>query len=65
MLSPLQQRIARLVGRTIEGDDFALAGGGALVSRGDVDRLTQDLDFFGLAPESSPWIVSARLSKRR
>ncbi|MHB1533159.1 MAG: nucleotidyl transferase AbiEii/AbiGii toxin family protein [Acidimicrobiales bacterium] len=52
MLSSLQQRIARIVGGTIEGDDFALAGGGALVSRGEVDRLTQDLDFFGLAPES-------------
>ncbi len=26
---------------------FALAGGGALIVRGDVDRQTRDLDFFG------------------
>jgi hypothetical protein len=26
---------------------FALAGGGALIARGDVDRQTRDLDFFG------------------
>jgi hypothetical protein len=26
---------------------FALAGGAALIARGDIDRLTRDLDFFG------------------
>jgi len=30
-------------------EDFALAGGAALILKGDVDRLTQDLDFFGLS----------------
>jgi hypothetical protein len=63
MLSPLQQRIARFIGPTIEGNDFALAGSGALVSRGDVDRFTPDLDFLGLA--LSPWILYARSSNRR
>jgi len=33
----------------LEGaEDFALAGGEALIVRGDVDRQTRDLDFFGL-----------------
>ncbi|MHB1931308.1 MAG: nucleotidyl transferase AbiEii/AbiGii toxin family protein, partial [Acidimicrobiales bacterium] len=52
MLSPLQERVARLVAEVIEEEGFALAGGGALVSRGDVDRHTEDLDFFGLAPDA-------------
>jgi predicted nucleotidyltransferase component of viral defense system len=52
MLSPLQQRVARLVAEVIAGEGFALAGGGALVSRGDVDRHTEDLDFFGLDPDA-------------
>jgi Nucleotidyl transferase AbiEii toxin, Type IV TA system len=30
-----------------EAQQFALAGGAALIARGDVDRLTRDLDFFG------------------
>lgn len=49
MLSPLQERVARLVGGLTEAEDFALAGGAALIVRGDVDRRTRDLDFFGLS----------------
>lgn len=47
MLSPLQERVARIVAGLAESDGFALAGGAALILRGDVDRRTRDLDFFG------------------
>lgn len=50
MLSPLQQAIALIIAGLPEATDFALAGGAALIARGDVDRRTRDLDFFGLAP---------------
>lgn len=38
---------ARIVVDLAESDGFALAGGAALIIRGDVDRRTRDLDFFG------------------
>ena len=47
MLSPLQVRVAHIVVDLAESDGFALAGGAALIARGDVDRRTRDLDFFG------------------
>ncbi len=47
MLSPLQERVARIVAGLAEAEGFALAGGAALIVRGDVDRGTRDLDFFG------------------
>ena len=47
MLTPLQQQIASIVGNLPEAQQFPLAGGAALIARGDVDRLTRDLDFFG------------------
>jgi predicted nucleotidyltransferase component of viral defense system len=47
VLTPLQTQIASIVGGLREADQFALAGGAALIARGDVDRLTRDLDFFG------------------
>jgi hypothetical protein len=47
VLTPLQRRIATIVGKLPEAELFALAGGGALIARGDVDRQTRDLDFFG------------------
>jgi hypothetical protein len=47
VLSPLQERVARIVAGLAESDGFALAGGAALILRGDVDRRTRDLDFFG------------------
>ena len=52
MLTPFQERIAAIVAGLDEAQDFALAGGGALIVRGDVDRGTRDLDFFGLTIES-------------
>jgi hypothetical protein len=47
LLTPLQQEILIVVGRALEDSDFALAGGGAIISQGLVDRRTRDLDFFG------------------
>ena len=41
MLSPLQERIARIIAGLSEAEDFALAGGGALIVRGDIDRKTR------------------------
>lgn len=51
MLSALQQRVASIVNHLPAAVDFALAGGGALIARGDVDRLTRDLDFFATRAE--------------
>jgi hypothetical protein len=52
VLTPFQERIAAIVAGLDEAEDFALAGDGALIVRGDVDRATRDLDFFGLTIES-------------
>lgn len=47
MLAPLQQQLRAIVDLLPEGEDFALAGGGALIVRGVTTRLTGDLDYFG------------------
>jgi len=57
VLSPLQERIAILVGHSLSGSDFALAGGAALIMQGFVDRKTNDLDYFG----SSSQVLTQRL----
>ncbi|MGH9293142.1 MAG: nucleotidyl transferase AbiEii/AbiGii toxin family protein [Acidimicrobiales bacterium] len=49
MLSPLQELVAAIVSGLEEADGFALAGGAALIVRGEIDRRTRDLDFFGLS----------------
>ncbi|WP_420623313.1 nucleotidyl transferase AbiEii/AbiGii toxin family protein [Candidatus Poriferisodalis sp.] len=46
MLTALQERICRLVGSLPDAESAALAGGGALIVHGIVDRGTTDLDFF-------------------
>lgn len=46
MLSAFQERIARIFLSAPEARHFALAGGGALVFKGEVQRRTHDLDFF-------------------
>jgi hypothetical protein len=51
-LSRLQAEVAHIVAQLPEARGFALAGGGALVVLGIVDRPTQDLDFFATAPEA-------------
>jgi len=45
-MSELQQRVALVLADLPEAEGFALAGGGALIIRGAVDRETHDLDFF-------------------
>lgn len=63
VLSPLQQRIATIIGGLPEAEDFALAGGAALIVHGTIDRRTRDLDFFGLEPDAvdrlAPAVVQA------
>ncbi len=49
MLTPFQRQIAEVVAGLEAAEGFALAGGAALILRRDVDRRTQDLDFFGLS----------------
>ncbi|MDA8295607.1 MAG: nucleotidyl transferase AbiEii/AbiGii toxin family protein [Actinomycetota bacterium] len=59
MLSPLQERVAHIVVELAESDDFALAGGAALIVRGEVDRRTHDLDFFGPSAAAVDRLVPA------
>jgi len=59
MLSPLQERVATIIASLEEAQDFALAGGAALILRGDVQRDTRDLDFFGLTPDAVDRLVPA------
>ena len=65
LLSPLQEAVARLVAALPEAQDFVLAGGAALISRGSVARSTQDLDFFGLEPAAVDRLLPAALSALR
>ena len=41
--------MAEIVSGLDEAEGFALAGGAALIARGDVQRQTRDLDFSGLS----------------
>lgn len=59
MLSPLQEQVAKTIAGLEEAKDFALAGGAALIVRGDVRRHTRDLDFFGLTPAAVDRLVPA------
>jgi hypothetical protein len=59
VLSPLQERVAEIVAGLDEATDFALAGGGALIVRGDIQRQTRDLDFFGLTANAVDELVPA------
>jgi hypothetical protein len=75
MLSPLQQRVARLIAQLDEAEGFALAGGAALIARGEVERRTRDLDFFGLEVDAvdrllpawtkryAPWAATSNRSR--
>ena len=57
MLSRLQERVATVLSSLNEAEDFALVGGGALILRGDVQRETVDLDFFGTSPGAVDQLV--------
>lgn len=52
MLSLLQERVAAIIAELDEAEGFALAGGAALIARGEIDRRTRDLDFFGLTGDA-------------
>lgn len=51
MLTPLQERIAEIVGGLPEARGFALNGAGGLLVRGLIDRQTRDLDYFTVPGE--------------
>ena len=51
MLTRLQLQIRQIVASLPDTEDLALAGGGALIVHGIVDRETRDLDFFCNSPE--------------
>lgn len=59
VLSSLQERVADIIAGLDEATDFALAGGGAMVVRGDVERHTPDLDFFGPTADAVDQLVPA------
>lgn len=59
MLTPLQKQVAAIVASLAEAEGFALAGGAALIARGEVQRQTRDLDFFGLTPAAVDRLVPA------
>jgi hypothetical protein len=46
LLTPLQVQIAEIVNELPESEGFALAGAGALLVHGLIDRATRDLDYF-------------------
>jgi len=46
LLTPLQVQIAEIVKELPESEGFALAGAGALLVHGLIDRATRDLDYF-------------------
>ena len=48
-LTPLQQRVCRIVTEVPKAEQVPLAGDGALITHGMVDRATTDLD--GFAPD--------------
>jgi len=47
VLRALQERVARIVAGLGDAEGFDLAGGAALIVRGDVNRRPRDLDYFG------------------
>ena len=56
-LTALQRRIRRIVGELPPGTGLALAGGGALIVSGVIDRPTTDLDFFAPYPQQVDDVV--------
>lgn len=59
MLTALQENVASILAGLPEAEDFALAGGAALIARGEVQRQTRDLDFFGLTPAAVDRLATA------
>jgi len=59
LLTPLQVRVAEIVKDLPESAGFALAGGGALVVQGVINRTTRDLDYF-TTPEEAETLIGLR-----
>lgn len=59
MLSDLQEEILRILADLAESDDFALAGGAAIIVSGIADRPTNDLDFFTVHPKTVAALLDA------
>jgi hypothetical protein len=59
VLTPLQEQVASIIAGLAEAENFALAGGAALIARGDIQRQTRDLDFFGRTPDDVDRLVPA------
>lgn len=59
MLSLLQLRVTAIVNRLEEAEAFVLAGGAALIARGDIDRMTRDLDYFARSADDVPPLRAA------
>ena len=59
VLSDLQRQVAQRITELPEAEGFALAGGAALIVRGDVVRQTRDLDFFGQQPDQVDTLLPA------
>jgi hypothetical protein len=59
VLTAFQEEVARLLTALPEASGFALAGGAALILRGDVDRATEDLDFFAPPPSQVESLLPA------
>ena len=57
MLNELQRRVAGLMSGLPAADDFALAGGAALIVYGLVDRSTRDLDYFATGSDAVAGLV--------
>ena len=57
VLSDLQRRIATIFAGLAEARGFAMAGGGAIIVRGAVIRLTRDLDYFTTDPTEVDQLV--------
>jgi hypothetical protein len=73
MLTPMQRQVAEIIAGLEAANGFGLAGGAALILRRDIDRLTRDLDFFGLdssdvqrlLPEAEDALTAAGYEVRR
>ena len=65
MLTDLQRRVRRVISQLPEAGVFALAGGAALIVRGVVQRVTNDLDFFAPHPQSLERLVEAACAALR
>jgi hypothetical protein len=59
VLTELQRQIAQVIAGLDEADEFARAGGGALIVRVEIERSTRDLDSFGLSRQAVDQLLPA------